>query len=102
MTAQFAVQNELSKEALESQMQTLKDALNQQGIKVDSIEVTVQANAFNENAPEDKDSRSKEKNSETDRKITMEEAFSMNETPQEDSFLPESDGLRGSRIDATA
>ncbi|MGB4659857.1 MAG: flagellar hook-length control protein FliK, partial [Mobilitalea sp.] len=36
LTAQFVVQNEISKEAIESQMQSLKDTLNQQGLKVDT------------------------------------------------------------------
>lgn len=41
MTAHFTTQNEVTKEAIESQMQILKDNLNNQGLKVDSIEVTV-------------------------------------------------------------
>jgi flagellar hook-length control protein FliK len=41
MTAQFTTQNEISKEAIESQMQVLKDNLTNQGLKVESIEVTV-------------------------------------------------------------
>lgn len=41
MTASFTVENQLAKEALESQMTTLKDNLSEQGIKVDAIEVTV-------------------------------------------------------------
>ena len=41
MTAAFTVENQIAKEALESQMTTLKDNLQEQGIKVDAIEVTV-------------------------------------------------------------
>lgn len=41
LTAQFTVQNEMAKEALESQLQTLKDSFTQQGIKVEVVEVTV-------------------------------------------------------------
>lgn len=41
MTATFTVENQIAKEALESQMTTLKENLNEQGIKVDAIEVTV-------------------------------------------------------------
>lgn len=41
MTAHFTAQNEAVKEALESQMQTLKDNFNAQGLKVEAIEVTV-------------------------------------------------------------
>lgn len=41
MTATFIVENQLAKEALESQMTTLRENLNEQGIKVDAIEVMV-------------------------------------------------------------
>lgn len=41
LTATFSTQNEMAKVALESQMQTLKENLNQQGMKVNAIEVTV-------------------------------------------------------------
>ena len=41
MTAHFATENEIAKNALESQMQSLKDTLQNQGLKVDAIEVSV-------------------------------------------------------------
>ena len=41
MTAAFIVENQLAKEALESQMTTLRESLNEQGIKVEAIEVMV-------------------------------------------------------------
>lgn len=41
MTASFTVENQLAKEALESQMSTLRENLSEQGIKVEAIEVTV-------------------------------------------------------------
>lgn len=46
LTAQFTTQNEIAKEAIESQMQVLRDNLTNQGLKVDSIEVTVSNFAF--------------------------------------------------------
>lgn len=49
MTAAFTVENQLAKEALESQMATLKDTLNEQGVKVDAIEVTVAQHGFSQN-----------------------------------------------------
>jgi len=42
ITAQFIVQNEAVKAALETQLVQLKDRLNEQGLKVESIEVTVE------------------------------------------------------------
>ncbi len=47
--AQIAAQNETVKEALETQMATLRQNLNQQGIKVDAIEVTVATHEFEQN-----------------------------------------------------
>lgn len=47
--AQLAAQNEMVKEALETQMVELRQNLNQQGIKVDAIEVTVATHEFEQN-----------------------------------------------------
>lgn len=49
ITAQFAAQNEAVKEALETQIVELKQTLNQQGVKVDAIEVTVASHEFEKN-----------------------------------------------------
>ena len=40
-TATMVVENQMAKEALESQMIHLKEAFNEQGLKVDEVEVTV-------------------------------------------------------------
>lgn len=44
LTAQLAVQSEAVKNVLETQMVQLRDTLNEQGIKVDAVEVTVAEN----------------------------------------------------------
>lgn len=49
VTAQFIAQNETVKAVLESQMITLKENFEQQGLKVEAIEVTVQTHQFEEN-----------------------------------------------------
>jgi len=49
ISAQIAAENEAVKQALESQVQVLKDELNAQGIKIESIEVTVSAHEFEKN-----------------------------------------------------
>ncbi len=46
LTAQFVTQSEIAKETIESQMQVLRDNLNNQGLKVEAIEVTVSNFAF--------------------------------------------------------
>ncbi len=49
VTAQFVVQNEAVRAALEMQMIQLKENFAEQGIKVDAVEVTVESHAFNQN-----------------------------------------------------
>lgn len=47
--ATIAAQNEVVKEALEAQVATLRENLNQSGVKVDAIEVTVASHEFERN-----------------------------------------------------
>lgn len=47
--AQLAAQNEAVKAALETQVAELRQTLNQQGVKVDAIEVTVASHEFEQN-----------------------------------------------------
>lgn len=47
--AQIAAQNQVVKEALETQVAELRQTLNQQGIKVDAIEVTIASHEFEQN-----------------------------------------------------
>ncbi len=49
LTAQFVAQNETVKAALESQMIQLKESFEEQGVKVEAIEVTVQTHEFERN-----------------------------------------------------
>lgn len=49
ITAQFTAQNEMVKNALESQMVQLRENFDAQGIKVEAIEVAVQSQAFDRN-----------------------------------------------------
>lgn len=49
VSAQFQVQNEAVKAVVESQMSVLRDALKEQGVKVEAVEVTVESHAFESN-----------------------------------------------------
>ena len=53
VSAQIFAQNETVKEALEAQMLVLKENLTQAGVKVDAIEVSVEAHAFERNLEQD-------------------------------------------------
>lgn len=48
MTAQFIVESEAAKEAIESQIKLLIENLNDQGLKVENLEVTTREFAFNQ------------------------------------------------------
>ena len=49
VSAQFHATNEVVKEALEVQVATLRESLNQAGVKVDAIEVTIASHEFERN-----------------------------------------------------
>jgi flagellar hook-length control protein FliK len=102
MTAHFTAQNELAKEAIESQIQVLKDNLNNQGLKVESIEVTVSDFSFeqsNQAAGEDgKGQQGRSKN----RTISLEEANGYAETKDETEDIGLVSSQSGNSIDYTA
>ncbi|MDD6208148.1 MAG: flagellar hook-length control protein FliK [Clostridiales bacterium] len=64
MTATFTVTTETTKEALESQIQVLKDTLEEQGLKVEAVEVNVSEFAFEQ-------SRENEQNQQNPQKKTQ-------------------------------
>ena len=49
ITARIAVSNEAVKEALQTQMVNLKEALNNSGIRVNEVEITVASHEFERN-----------------------------------------------------
>lgn len=49
ITAQITAESEAAKNALESQLTLLKDNLNNQGVKVENVEVTIASHAFEQN-----------------------------------------------------
>ena len=53
VNAQFTATNEVVKEALEAQIVALKENLNQAGVKVDAVEITVSSHGFERNLEQD-------------------------------------------------
>lgn len=102
MTAHFLVQNELAKEAVEGQLVILKETLEQQGIKVDSIEVMVGDYTFDQNSSSKEDNQMMDKKQRTGNKITLEEAVAMGEEPLEEGDTMKANGIDGYTIDYTA
>lgn len=101
MTAHFVVQNDLAKEAIEGQLITLKDTLAQQGIKVETIEVTVASYTFDQNNTSDDAEGQMQKKQRSGHKITFEEAVAMSEEPLEETNEIMS-GTTGYNINYTA
>lgn len=55
VTAQFTTQNETVKAAIESQIVQLKETFAQQGVKIEAIEVNVEANGFRQEYEESRE-----------------------------------------------
>ncbi|MDD3172557.1 MAG: flagellar hook-length control protein FliK [Herbinix sp.] len=102
MTAHFVVQNELTKEAIESQIHTLRDTLNQQGIKVEAIEVTVSSNAFEQNNSAGSNSQEETQKNNSGKSISLEDALSVTEVSDNESNNEDITGIKGSVVDYTA
>lgn len=84
ITAQIAAQNEVAKEAIESQLNVLKDNLNNQGVKVEAIEVTIASHSFEENLEKGGDSAGGQKESRNKKTISAKELAEINgEVPDE-------------------
>jgi flagellar hook-length control protein FliK len=102
MSAHFVVENDLAKEAVESQMFILKETLDQQGIKVETIEVTVASYTFDQNNQSDEANQMLHKKQRIGKKITFEEAIAMNEqSPDLDDTIDHS-GIHGYTVNYTA
>jgi flagellar hook-length control protein FliK len=67
VTAQLTAQNENVREALQSQIQILKENLEQAGVKIEAVEVTVSSHAFEQNLEQGNDSESEAQMQERER-----------------------------------
>lgn len=68
VTASFVAQNEVAREAIESQISVLKENFNQQGLKVEAVEVTVESRAFDSNAGSEQNNEFNEQHEEAGKK----------------------------------
>ena len=62
ITAHFTTENEVVKEALESQMIQLKETFKEQGVRVEAIEVSVQTKGFEKNLEQGRQNQPGENN----------------------------------------
>ncbi len=68
ITASFTTENQQVKEVLEAQIIQLKDQMNEQGIKIEAVEVTVSSHAFERNLSENGENRGGQPEAEAKRK----------------------------------
>lgn len=80
ITAQLVVQNEVAKEAIESQMATLKESFASQDIKVDAVQVTIASKEFEQNLDKGAGNSSEQNENKRRKHISTEELAEINGT----------------------
>ena len=107
LTATFTTENEVVKAALESQMLVLKQNFEEQGIKVEAVEVTVASHAFERNLDGNENGAGEDKTPEkkkSGRRISLTELMSEveeEELSDEDRIVAEMMRQNGNTVDYT-
>lgn len=105
ITASFITQNETVKAALESQIVQLKENFEEQGVKVEAIEVTVQSHAFERNLEQGREqnqgSNEPSKRARV-RRINLNDLSDMDDMEEEDVLAADMLAAGGSTVDYTA
>lgn len=106
ITAQIAAQNEAVKEVIESQIAVLKENMNQQGMKVEAIEVTVASHEFERNLEENQDNPAKEQQ---EAEKPSRRSINLNQLDELEGLMSEEEALvakimqeNGNRVNLTA
>lgn len=104
VTASFIAQNEAVKAALESQMVQLRESFEQQGVKVEAIEVTVQTHQFEQNLEQGRGRNAQDSSTRRNRtrRINLNDPVSMENMEDEDVLAAEMLTAGGSTVDYTA
>lgn len=105
LTANFITQNEAVKAALESQMVQLIERFDEQGVKVEAIEVTVQTHEFERNLEQGRDRG--QQNGEPAKKgrirrLNLNDTVSMENMEEEDTLVADMMAANGNTVDYTA
>lgn len=108
ITAQIAAQNAAVKEALESQVAILKENMNQQGIKVEAIEVTIASHEFERNLEQNQQNATREQQ-EAEAQKTSRKNINLNRLEELEGLMSEEENLvakimseQGNSVDLTA
>lgn len=108
VTAYFTAQNDMVRAAIETQLVQLKDSLNDQGIKVDAVEVTVASHEFERNLQQDRNGEEEGQYKESKRKgirrirLDGEESIQEMELSDEERITAEMMEQNGNTVDFTA
>lgn len=105
VTANFITQNEAVKAALESQMVQLQEQFEEQGVKVEAIEVTVSTHQFEQNLEQGRRGSGQEQEPARrgrTRKINLNDSFSPEEMEEEDILAKDIMIANGNTVDYTA
>ncbi len=103
LSAQFTAQTQIAKEAIESQIVTLKENLNNQGLKVEAIEVTIGTSGFDQSNQANSSNQGESKQSK--RKLSMEQINALigdDDLTEEEKIAVDIMRQNGSSIDYTA
>lgn len=102
ITANFITQNETVKAALESQMIQLKEQFQEQGIKVEAIEVTVQTHEFERNLDQGRGNNSQGQETSKRgriRRINLNDSISAEEMEEEGALAKDIMETNGNTVD---
>lgn len=108
VTATLTAQNEAAREAIESQIVMLKENLNNQGIKVEAVEVTVESHAFEANASHEQNNAFHEQREQerkrTGRPLRLDslEDLDMEELTEEERIVMDMMANEGNQVNFTA
>lgn len=103
VTAHFVTQNETVKAVLESQMIQLQESFQEQGVKVEAVEVTVQAHEFERNLDQGRGRQQEEPSKkQRTRRLNLSEVLNSGELEEEDAIAADIMSANGSTVDYTA
>lgn len=104
ITASFIAQNEAAQKALESQVQVLRENLQEQGLKVDAIEVTISSNSeFEQSMQMGGQSQQGQQQKKAPRKLNLEELNGdVTSLSEEETLAVKVMEANGNQVDYTA
>jgi flagellar hook-length control protein FliK len=103
LTAQISVETEAAKNAIESQMAVLKESFNEQGIKIEDVEITLASHQFERNNESESRRNDEQKARKTTRRIRLEDIDALGKDEQEQEAREEQNRiLMGNTINYSA